>query len=301
MIKRVMRGALRLLGRAGQVVTIAIMTVAIVGGIRAVANYNATVPGSGTSFAGVAIGGVQYAAQLICDATLGTAQCAAVSATGNLQVDTPSSSSNLYTAITSPPNVNVNGSNTALTGLTPGTPQTGTIVAPNTDLSSVAGIALGAMANYGTSPGAVKVQGVNAFVTNPVTVVTGAADPCQAIAHTYTPINYSASGLNTTPIIAGVSNKKTYICHIILQNNALDAVGIIETTTATSCATDVRALWGGATHSSAAAGFNLSANSGVALGNGGYAVAQTSTNNDDVCFIQSAATQLTGGVEWVQQ
>lgn len=40
------------------------------------------------------------------------------------------------------------------------------------------GGALGAMANYGTSPGAVLVPGVNAFVTNTVTVtgtVTGAA------------------------------------------------------------------------------------------------------------------------------
>ena len=38
------------------------------------------------------------------------------------------------------------------------------------DLSSIQGVALGAMANYGTSPGAVKVPGVNAFVTNTPTV-----------------------------------------------------------------------------------------------------------------------------------
>jgi hypothetical protein len=66
--------------------------------------------------------------------------------------------------------VTVNGTVTALTGLTPGTAQTGTIVALNSDLTSVNGTAIGAMANYGTSPGAVKAIGVNAFVTNTVTV-----------------------------------------------------------------------------------------------------------------------------------
>jgi hypothetical protein len=44
------------------------------------------------------------------------------------------------------------------------------------DVSSSAGVALGLPANYGTSPGAIKVQGVNAFVTNSpaVTAVSGA-------------------------------------------------------------------------------------------------------------------------------
>lgn len=62
----------------------------------------------------------------------------------------------------------VNGVVTAQTGVTGGassSPQTGTIVSANTDLSSVAGVAVGVPANYGTSPGAVKVQGVNAAVT----------------------------------------------------------------------------------------------------------------------------------------
>lgn len=94
----------------------------------------------------------------------------------------------LNTNVASPPPLNVNGSNTAWTGLTPGVAQTGTIIAANMDLSSVAGIALGAMANYGTSPGAVKVQGVNAFVTNTVTV-TGAGGTFPAT-------------LNTTPSLA---------------------------------------------------------------------------------------------------
>ena len=35
-----------------------------------------------------------------------------------------------------------------------------------TDLHSVAGTTLGSPSNYGTSPGAVEVLGVNAYVTN---------------------------------------------------------------------------------------------------------------------------------------
>lgn len=45
------------------------------------------------------------------------------------------------------------------------------------DMVSVGGVLLGATANYGTSPGAVKVQGVNSFVTNTVAItppLTGA-------------------------------------------------------------------------------------------------------------------------------
>ena len=72
----------------------------------------------------------------------------------------------IYTTASGPIALNLNGTATAQTGLTPGTTQTGTIVAANTDETSWAGTALGAPSNYGTSPGAVKVPGVNAFVTN---------------------------------------------------------------------------------------------------------------------------------------
>lgn len=81
----------------------------------------------------------------------------------------------------------VNGTATGWTGLTPGVAQTGTIVAGNVDLTSVGGTAIGAMANYGTSPGAVKAIGVNAFVTNTVTAnlasaATGGASVASGVA-----------------------------------------------------------------------------------------------------------------------
>ena len=74
-------------------------------------------------------------------------------------MDVDAAGSQLHTDLTSPPNLTINGSSVPWTGLTPPTAQTGTIVAANTDQTSMGGIAYGAMANYGTSPGAVKVPG----------------------------------------------------------------------------------------------------------------------------------------------
>lgn len=82
--------------------------------------------------------------------------------------------------------LNVNGTVTAWTGLTPGIAQTGTIVAANFDLSSLAGTALGAPVNYGAAPGAVKALNANVFLTGGLAVAaagqgaTGATAPTGA-------------------------------------------------------------------------------------------------------------------------
>ena len=84
----------------------------------------------------------------------------------------------------------------------------------------------------------------------------------------------------------------------MLNNNAADNVAVVEATTGTSCGTVTAGIYGGTT---AAAGFNFGANGGISLGNGGYSVGKTATNNNDICLITSAATQLTGGILWVTQ
>ena len=53
-------------------------------GIAAANNYTAT-QGTGTTFASVAISAVNYASMLICDATVGETNCAAVDSTGALK------------------------------------------------------------------------------------------------------------------------------------------------------------------------------------------------------------------------
>lgn len=74
-----------------------------------------------------------------------------------------------------------------IAGTTNGT-ATGTVAIPaitaagvlSTDTTTLAGTALGAPSNYGTSPGAVAVQGVNAFVTNSVAVTNTGTFAVQA-------------------------------------------------------------------------------------------------------------------------
>lgn len=72
--------------------------------------------------------------------TSGNQGAFALTANRDLHIDAVSGT-NLATLINNPPNLNVNGTPTAWTGLTPGTAQTGTKIVANTDLSSVGGAA----------------------------------------------------------------------------------------------------------------------------------------------------------------
>lgn len=121
------------------------------------------------------------------------------------------------------------------------------------------------------------------------------ADPCQAVAKSYTPISITAA--TTTRIIAPTSAKKTYICHITLIAAAADNVGIVEGTGGT-CGTGTAGIVGGTT---AASGPNFAANGGIMGGSGAAAIWATAGTNVDLCLITSAAVQLSGMVVWVQQ
>lgn len=141
--------------------------------IKAGASSGAVAQGSTTSGQ---TGGLTQAAVLTAAPTYVTGQTSPLNMTtgGGLRVADIAAEASLATIATNSAAanpINLNTVVTAQTGLTPGasaSSQTGTIVAANIDLSSVAGVAVGVPANYGTSPGAVKVQGVNAFVTNTV-------------------------------------------------------------------------------------------------------------------------------------
>lgn len=198
----------------------------------------------------------------------------------------------LNTSVTSPPPLNVNTVSTAWTGLTPGVAQTVTIIAANTDQTSLGGIAYGAMANFGTSPGAVKAPNANASVFYGTTAAVG--DPCQTNAATHTAISITTN--TTTRIIAPASAKRTYICYLFLTSAAADNVGIVEGTGGT-CGSGTAGIVGGTT---AANGPNFAANGGAAFGNGASVVLATAGTNVDTCLITSAATPLAGTVKWVQ-
>jgi len=108
------------------------------------------------------------------------------------------------------------------------------------DLNYLAGQALGSPSNYGTSPGAVPVQGVNAFVTNPV---LGASNNSAGSSVTDFNCDKSAaisisatSGLQS--IIPASAGKSVHLCNISFSNSVGVSVQIVTgTTSSTPCDT----------------------------------------------------------------
>ena len=98
----------------------------------------------------------------------------------------------------------------------------------------------------------------------------------------------------TTLIITGVAGRHVYICSISLIAGGADNVAIVSGTDAT-CATSTAGMNGGVT---AAEGYVLAANGGIAQGNGLGAIMRTETAQDSVCIITSAAVQLSGTISY---
>lgn len=132
--------------------------------------------------------------------------------------------------------------------------------------------------------------------TSPWVTGTGAGDPCQNNAATFTPISITTG--TTTKIVTGTAAKKLYICYLYLQTVNANNIAIISGTTGGTCGANTAGLIGGTT---ATNGLNNPANGGQAIGNGGYAVAGVATNNDDICLITSASTPLAGVIKTVVQ
>lgn len=122
------------------------------------------------------------------------------------------------------------------------------------------------------------------------------ADPCQQTAKLTVSINQTSN----TQIFAGTASKKTYVCHIHIVTATAQNVALVEGT-GTVCATNIYGLAGGTT---AATGWNFSANSGIALGSGLASVitpsGDTNATAANVCILQSGSGQLSGVITYVQ-
>jgi hypothetical protein len=96
----------------------------------------------------------------------------------------------------------------------------------STNLTQVAGATLGAITTYGTSPGAVNVPSVNAFVTNPVIVASS------QLVQSAT----AATGVGVTVTLPAVASQFHYISFIEIVKyftvaNAASATPLVITTT----------------------------------------------------------------------
>ena len=106
------------------------------------------------------------------------------------------------------------------------------------DLNYYAGVALGAAANYGTSPGAVKVAGVNAFITNtvPVTLTSTTITGTVAVTQSTSPWIVAGGGTAGSPgtavlTVQGISGGTAITVGGALTNNnaapAANNIGVL--------------------------------------------------------------------------
>jgi hypothetical protein len=173
-----------------------------------------------------------------------------------------------------------------------------------------AGGALGAMANYGTSPGAVLVPGVNAFVTNatalgqvamaassPVVLANNQTVPDACMFAAKTNISISTTS-GTTQLVAPSGSTQVYVCSIVTVGATASVQNLVGGTGAT-CTTGTPAAIIGST--TAANGMSFAANGGFAYGNGEGVVASTTTAGHGLCLIQSGTAQISGNAMIVQK
>jgi hypothetical protein len=109
------------------------------------------------------------------------------------------------------------------------------------------------------------------------------------------PVNISTA--TTTLAITGVSGRHVYICSINLVTAAANGVALIAGTGAT-CGTSTAGLVGGTT---GATGWQFAANGGLAQGTGLGSIISTvsvGATGDSVCIVTSAATQLSGAINF---
>ena len=132
-----------------------------------------------------------------------------------------------------------------------------------------------------------------AFVLSLGVFAHAAADPCANAPKIKVAISQTAS----TKLITGVAGSKIYVCHFHIVTTLANNVAIVEGTGST-CGTGTAGVAGGTT---AATGWNLPANGILPLGNGAAAIMQAdAASGDDVCLLQSAATQVSGTLIYVR-
>lgn len=181
----------------------------------------------------------------------------------------------------------------------------------NVAVPTWAGGTLGAMANYGTSPGAVLVPGVNAFITNtnangqaaaansspvvlPAAQVT--VDPCALGNKTNLPI--SQNGTSSVQLIALSGATVIYVCSLSLVA-AGATTAVLTTGTGTACVTGNAAVLGDTT-ANIANGLSFAANGGLTLGNGAGTIAKGAASSE-LCMTLGTNVRMSGNLTYVQQ
>jgi hypothetical protein len=158
-------------------------------------------------------------------------------------------------------------------------------VAVSSDNSAIANWGQGSI---GAAPPA-NAQQIGGVTSGATAGLLGAITVCDSFAN----VSQTASA----QIITGVSGRRIYICSINLVSALANNVAIVAGTGST-CGTSTVAVPGTSGGTTAATGWNFGANGGIAHGGGLGAIAKTTVNGDNLCILQSASTQLSGGISY---
>jgi hypothetical protein len=108
-------------------------------------------------------------------------------------------------------------------------------------------------------------------------------------------INMSTATTTQIIAISGTSGR-TYICSMNLVVAGADNVALISGS-GTNCASNQAGLAGSTT---AGSGWNLAANGGLTMGSGLGMIIKTTTTNNEICLVTSAAVQVSGSIAYTQ-
>lgn len=161
-----------------------------------------------------------------------------------------------------------------------------------TQITQWAAGTLGAMANYGTSPGAVLVPGVNAFVTNSNAngqATTANSSPVVQSTTATASAAIAISTATTTQLVALSGSTKIYVDSLSVVAAGTGNIQF-EYGTGTNCATGTTVLTGN---------YNLTAQTGLAMGAGIGPVLVVPAGNA-LCALTSAGVGMAGAVSYAQ-
>jgi hypothetical protein len=122
---------------------------------------------------------------------------------------------------------------------------------------------------------------------------TAIVDACASVVKTTDPFSVTADAV----LIAAASNKKNYICSIVVVASAAEIVGIVEGTGST-CGTNTTAIAGSTTDANS---MSFGANGGFAAVGGIATTLAGKGTNVDTCIRLSGSNRVAGWVTYVQR
>lgn len=161
----------------------------------------------------------------------------------------------------------------------------GTAGSPSTNVVSTQGVAGGT--NLPVSQA--TASALNATVVPTTGTFAGCAGATEA--NTLTALISVTTG---TQIVTGTASQKIRVCSVQLVTTTAQNIALIEGS-GSVCASSPLGLFGGAT---AATGWNLSANGGLAFGNGQGVLAKTTVNANNICLLTSSTGQISGSITY---